>query len=168
MNTSFDPLGLVNTYGAFGSVGRERHEVILEGTDSAAPDERAVWQEYELPCKPGDVHRRPCFITPYHYRLDWQIWFAAMSRYERQPWLVHFVAKLLRGDRGARSLLARDPFPDRPPRYIRAELYRYEFTRIGDGSGAWWRRTRVREYMPPVSASDPGLRRFLAAHGWTE
>lgn len=168
MNTSFDPLGLVNTYGAFGSVGRERHEVILEGTSDAAPDEHATWKEYELPCKPGDVRRRPCVITPYHYRLDWQIWFAAMSRYERQPWLVHFVDKLLRGDRGARSLLARDPFPDSPPRYIRAELYRYEFTRIGDGSGAFWRRTRVGEYMPPVSASDPGLRRFLAAYRWAE
>jgi len=166
MNTSFDPLGLVNTYGAFGSVGKERFEVILLGTDEEVPGERTAWREYELPCKPGDVHRRPCVITPYHYRIDWQIWFAAQSSVEREPWLVHLAAKLLRGDPGVKRLLARDPFPGRPPRYIRMDLYRYEFTRIGDGSGAWWKRTYLGEYLRPVSAEDPELQRFLAAYGW--
>ena len=75
MNRSFDPLDLVNTYGAFGSVDRERHEVILEGTRDPEPDERAHWEEYALPCMPGDPRRRPCLIAPYHYRLDWQMWF---------------------------------------------------------------------------------------------
>ena len=166
MNASFDPFGLVNTYGAFGSVGRERYEVILQGTSAASPDETAEWLEYDLPCKPGDVRRRPCLITPYHYRLDWQIWFAAFGSYQDEPWLVHFIDKLLRGDPGAQRLLANNPFPGAPPRYIRAELYRYAFTKIGDGSGAWWRRERVGEYLPPLSAEDPALLRFLEAHGW--
>jgi hypothetical protein len=166
MNASFDPFGLVNTYGAFGSVGRERYEVILQGTSAEAPDEAAEWLEYDLPCKPGDVRRRPCIITPYHYRLDWQIWFAAFGSYQDEPWLVHFIYKLLRGDPGAQRLLAKNPFPGAPPRYIRAELYRYAFTRIGDGSGAWWRRERVGEYLPPLSVDEPALLRFLEAHGW--
>ncbi len=166
MNRSFDPLHLVNTYGAFGSVGRQRDEIILEGTADAeiGPDTR--WLEYELPCKPGAPARRPCVISPYHYRLDWQMWFAAMSNVGREPWLVHLVAKLLRGDRDVKTLLAYDPFPDAPPRWIRAELYRYRFTRPGDGSSDWWHRERVAPWLRPVSLDDPDLRRFLAAHGW--
>ena len=85
MNRSFDPLHLVNTYGAFGSVGRERYEVILEGTSDPEPGPDTAWRAYEFPCKPGDPARRPCIIAPYHYRLDWQIWFAAMSETYRKP-----------------------------------------------------------------------------------
>jgi hypothetical protein len=61
------------------------------------------WLPYELPCKPGDPARRPCVISPYHYRLDWQMWFAAMSIVGREPWVVHLVAKLLRGDRDVKA-----------------------------------------------------------------
>ncbi len=76
MNTSFDPFDLVNTYGAFGSIGRERHQVVLEGTDAAVPDRDARWTEYLFKCQPVDVFRRPCVISPYHSRPDWQMWFA--------------------------------------------------------------------------------------------
>ncbi len=163
MNTSFDPLRLVNTYGAFGSIGRARDEIVIEGTRDSVIDGRTRWLEYELPCKPGDVSRRPCIISPYHYRLDWQIWFAAMSRIERQPWLVHMVAKLLEGDPDLRRLLARDPFGDQPPRHVRLLRYRYRFTRDGD---QWWRRTLIQEYLRPLSRDDAELRRFLHRHGW--
>jgi lipase maturation factor len=168
MNGSFDRLHLVNTYGAFGSVGKRRSEVILEGTRDAAITDTTQWQPYEFKCKPGDVYRRPCIVAPYHYRADWQIWFAAMSVYQHQPWLVHFVAKLLEGDAGALSLLANNPFPDAPPRFVRAELYEYAFTHFGDTSGAWWTRQRVGPYLPPVSLDSPGLRMFLRNHGWEE
>jgi hypothetical protein len=162
MNRSFDRLHLVNTYGAFGSVGRERDEVILEGTSDPHPGPDTVWRAYEFPCKPGDPARRPCVISPYHYRLDWQLWFAAMSTIGREPWLVRLVWKLLRGDTDVKPLLAVDPFPDAPPRFIRAELWRYEFTRPGDGDPDWWRRTKVGEYLRPVSLDDPELREFLS------
>jgi hypothetical protein len=168
MNTSFDSLDLVNTYGAFGSVGRERPEIVFEGTDDAVIGEGTRWREYEFPCKPGDVMRRPCVVAPYQYRLDWQIWFAAMSVPARYPWTLHLVWKLLHGDRGALGLLANDPFPDAPPRSIRARLYRYEFAPPGDPSGAWWRRTLVGEWLPPLDADDPRLLRLLDAYGWRE
>ena len=88
MNSSFDNFRLVNTYGAFGSVTKERREVIIEGTESANPfDSSALWLEYEFNCKPGDVNRRPCLISPYHYRLDWLMWFAAFQRYQHNPCL---------------------------------------------------------------------------------
>ncbi len=168
MNTSFDRLHLVNTYGAFGSVGRHRDELILEGTRDDVISEDTVWHEYEWKCKPGDPQRRPCLVTPYHYRLDWLIWFAAMSNYQRHPWVVHLLWKLLHNDPGALSLLAGNPFPEGPPRFVRVELYRYEFTDWGDESGAWWKRERVREYLAPLSVDNERLRTYLEMRGWVD
>src|SRR5581483_9481495 len=85
MNASFEPLHLVNTYGAFGAVTRERPEIIIKGTDADSPDGSAEWREYEFKGKPGDVNRRPCIVSPYHWKLDWQMWFAAMSAPEFHP-----------------------------------------------------------------------------------
>jgi hypothetical protein len=104
-------------------------------------------------------------VTPYHHRLDWQMWFAALSRVDRQPWLIHLVAKLLAGDATIKTLLERDPFPDAPPRWIRVVLFRYEFTRLGDGSDAWWTRTPAGMYLRPLRADDPDLAAFLLGRG---
>lgn len=166
MNTSFNRLELVNTYGAFGSVGKERPEIIFEGTEDAVISAGTEWRAYEFKCKPGDPLRRPCVISPYHYRLDWLIWFAAMSSPDRYPWSIHLVWKLLHNDAGALGLLAHNPFPASPPRFIRAQLYRYEFAPLGDPTGAWWKRTLLGMWMPPLSVADPRLRRFLDAYGW--
>ncbi|XP_073884564.1 lipase maturation factor 1 isoform X7 [Macaca fascicularis] len=116
MNTHFNSLHIVNTYGAFGSITKERTEVILQGTASpnaSAPD--AVWEDYEFKCKPGDPSRRPCLISPYHYRLDWLMWFAAFQTYEHNDWILHLAGKLLASDAEALSLLAHNPFASRPP-----------------------------------------------------
>lgn len=160
MNTSFDPFLLVNTYGAFGSIGRERYEIVLEGTRDEEPGEGSAWIEYEFNCKPGDPFRAPCWVSPYHYRLDWQMWFAAMPGAGTPSWLVQLVAKLLSGDREVRALLAPGAFEDQPPRWIRGRLYRYEFTRAGEPG--WWRRTLVGEALPPLSAQSPLLLDYLA------
>ena len=166
MNTAFDPLDLVNTYGAFGSVGRERDEIVFEGTRDAEPGPETEWQAYEFPCKPGDPMRRPCVVSPYQPRLAWQLWFAAMSDPDHYPWTVNLVWKLLNADPGALSLVEKNPFPDAPPRWIRAELYRYRFAPWDDPEGRWWRRERIGRWLPPLSKDDPGLRRFLEAEGW--
>jgi hypothetical protein len=165
MNASFDPFDLVNTYGAFGSVGRERFEVVLEGTDAPAPGPGAVWKEYEFPCKPGDPKRRPCLVTPYHYRLDWQLWFAALGDFRSEPWILNLVYELLRGDPVVKRLLAVDPFPNHPPRFIRARLYRYRFT-ASRASGAWWERELVGEYLKPLSLEHQDFLRVLKSQGW--
>ncbi len=165
MNTSFDPLELVNTYGAFGSIGRERYEIVLEGTDDDPADAGARWVEYDFKCKPGTPERRPCWISPYHYRLDWQMWFQDMPGAPVEPWFVRLVAKLLQGDPAVRALLAPGPFEDRPPRAIRARYYRYEFTRLGEPTRAWWKRTLVAEYLPPLVRDDPRLLEYLRDEG---
>src|SRR5207247_587903 len=165
MNTAFNRLAPVNTYGAFGTDGRLRPEIVFEGTSDETITAETRWREYEFKCKPGDVMRRPCVIAPYQERIDWQLWFAAMSTPEGYPWTLHLVWKLLHNDQGALSLLAGNPFPEAPPRHIRARLYRYEFVPPDDPNRAWWKRPLVREWLPPLSADDPRLRRFLPAYG---
>ena len=164
MNTSFDPLDLVNTYGAFGSVGRERLNVVFEGTmDSAgpgakSPDDQAHWIPYPYKGLPVALDQRPPLIAPYQLRLDWQMWFAAMSSPDEYPWTLTLVSKLLRNDPGAVSLFAGNPFPGKPPRYIRAVLYRYKFAPPGNPDGRWWTREQVgTPWLPPMSVDDPHI-----------
>jgi hypothetical protein len=166
MNASFDPLDLVNTYGAFGTVGRERDNVVFEGTDSYDPDSTAGWKAYPYKGLPVDPSQRPPQIAPYQLRLDWQMWFAAMYSPEQYPWTLNLVWKLLHNDPGALSLFAGNPFPNRPPRYVRATLYRYSFAPPGNPHGLWWNRTALGLWLPPFSKDDPRLLRFLAVNKW--
>ena len=163
MNYSYDPLDLVNTYGAFGTVGRERDEIIFEGTEDPVITGDTKWKEYEFKAKPGDPNRRPPFVAPYQPRIDWQIWFAAMASPGEYPWTLHFVWKLLHNDPGTLSLLANNPFPDAPPHYIRARLYRYRFAPIGEK--AWWKREPIGEWLPALSTDNPEFRRLLESDG---
>ena len=128
MNMSFNPFHLINTYGAFGSIGRTRREVVIEGTDEPTITERTVWKEYEFNGKPGAVRRLPRQWAPYHLRLDWLMWFAAISPQYAHSWLQPFMLRLLQNDAATLRLLRDNPFPDDPPRYVRAQLYRYRFT----------------------------------------
>ena len=156
MNAAFDPFRLVNTYGAFGTVTRVRYEVAVEGTSDERATAGADWREYDFRGKPTDPQRRPPQWAPYHLRLDWLMWFAALSPWRAYPWFPALVRKLLENDRRILRLLRRNPFPDRPPRAIRAILYHYRFTtpRERRETGAWWVRTRVREYLEPTTLED--------------
>ncbi|MGW5582660.1 lipase maturation factor family protein [Streptomyces sp. NPDC003857] len=153
MNRSFDPLHLVNTYGAFGSVSRIRYEVVIEGTAEALPREDSDWREYEFKGKPGDPRRWPRQFAPYHLRLDWLMWFAALSPAYAGSWFGGLVERLLENDRDTLRLLRRSPFPpDAPPRFVRARLFRYRYTTWQElrSTGACWERTYVREFLPPT------------------
>jgi hypothetical protein len=110
--------------------------------------------------------RRPCIISPYHLRLDWLMWFAAMGHPADYPWVYHLVWKLLHNDPLTLGLLAGNPFPGEPPRYIRAELYRYRFAPPGDP--AWWIRTPLRPWLPAVSANDEAFISVLKDYGWVK
>ncbi|MFE6852104.1 lipase maturation factor family protein [Streptomyces sp. NPDC057674] len=157
MNRSYDPYHLVNTYGAFGTVGRIRDEIVVEGTDDPVPHTGTVWREYGFKGKPGDPRRLPRQFAPYHLRLDWLMWFAALSPGYTRDWFGPFVERLLDGDRDTLRLLARNPFPDAPPTFVRARLYRYRYTTWRElrATGAWWHRTLVREYLPPTRLREP-------------
>jgi len=160
MNTNFDRLALVNTYGAFGSVGATRHELVIEGTRDPSA-ETLDWRAYELPCKPGALDRRPCLLGPYHLRLDWLIWFSAMEDQLADPWVLHLVYKLLDGDTTVRELLAVDPFAGAPPTFVRIRRFVYRFS---DDAG-WWVRDHEQLWLPPISLAEPGLRETLEQYG---
>jgi hypothetical protein len=166
MNTSFDPLNLVNTYGAFGSVGQERLNVVFEGTMDQDTSDRANWKPYIYKGLPVLLDERPPQIAPYQLRLDWQMWFAAMSSADEYPWTIHLVWKLLHNDPGTLSLFSENPFPRNPPRYVRAVLYRYSFARPGNRQGVYWNRERVDIWLSAMSANDPILIDFLKGEGW--
>jgi hypothetical protein len=144
MNASFDPLNLVNTYGAFGSVGQERLNVIFEGSRDSV-----TWIPYPYKGLPVALNKRPPQVAPYQLRLDWQMWFAAMSTPDEYPWTYTLVDHLLRGDEATVSLFAGNPFPGKPPVYVRAVLYRYRFAPPGDP--LWWRRDSLGIWIPATT-----------------
>ncbi len=158
MNFSFNRLHFVGTYGAFGHITKERDEIVIEGADAPAVTDTTVWKEYEFKGKPGDPARRPPQVAPYHLRLDWLMWFAAMGPPGRYPWLLTFTARLLEGDRATLRLLRRNPFPNAPPRFVRARWYRYRFTTGAErkATGAWWARDLIGDYVPPLRLDASG------------
>jgi hypothetical protein len=161
MNYSFNPLHLVNTYGAFGSITRTRNEIVIEGADDAVLTAATTWREYEFKGKPGDPSRIPPQIAPYHLRLDWLMWFAAMSSPSEHPWFTALIIKLLEGDRATLGLLRTNPFPDHAPRYVRALYYEYRFTTRDERrrTGRWWNRQLVGVYFGPASLRATDQRR---------
>lgn len=152
MNFSFNPFHLVNAYGAFGSITRLRYEVTVEGTIASALGPATEWLEYEFKGKPTNLRRLPPQIAPYHLRLDWLMWFAAMSSPREHSWFIPFLIKLLENDRPTLKLLKRSPFPGHRPHYVRARLYRYRFSTPTERKSTkqWWMRQLVGDYVPPV------------------
>jgi len=152
MNASFNRWHLVNAYGAFGSVTKQRYEVIVEGTtdDPDSPD--ADWREYPFKGKPGDVDRVPRQFAPYHLRLDWLMWFLALGSRDIR-WFEMFLLRLLEADTRTLRLLRSDPFDGIPPRAVRARTFLYRFASRAEhrGTGAIWVRTEVGVLVPPVS-----------------
>ena len=163
MNTSYTSLHLVNTYGAFGSITRRRYELVLEGTEDAVVSPATRWREYEFKGKPGNPRSMPPQVAPYHLRLDWLMWFAAMPSPYFDTWYIRLMERLLEGDAATLALIKENPFPGHPPRQLRALYYLYRFTTPEERrlSGLWWERERVRTYFPAVSLSDPVFRDIL-------
>jgi lipase maturation factor 1 len=138
------PFRVVNAYGLFAAIGPPRTEIVVEGSYDGT-----AWKAYEFQYKPGDVRRAPPVGVPHQPRLDWQMWFAARAPLERNRWFASFAVRLLQGEPAVLRLLAYNPFPNKPPRWIRAAVYEYRFTRYGEKN--WWTRERKGLYLPPVT-----------------
>ena len=146
--TTLDGLRVLGSYGVFRVMTKTRPEIMVEGSNDGV-----TWTPYEFKWKPGRVDRRPQFIAPWQPRLDWQMWFAALSSPQQNPWFSRLIVRLLDGQTEVINLLAENPFPDKPPRFIRAEVYDYHFTDWSTrrSTGAVWSRTPLGEYFPVVS-----------------
>jgi lipase maturation factor 1 len=139
---------IVNGYGLFRVMTKDRCEIVLEGSADGVE-----WLPYEFKWKPGDVKRAPGWCAPHQPRLDWQMWFAALESPRENPWFFGLIVRLLQGSQDVNRLLAHNPFPDKPPSYVRAMFYRYRFTTVIElrQTCAWWKRQELREYLPTVS-----------------
>ncbi len=144
------PFYLASTYGAFSNMTRARPEIILEGSNDGI-----TWQEYGLHYKPGELDRAPGWAAPYQPRVDWQLWFAALGA--PSPWLPVLWQGMLQGKSEMLSVFRHNPFPEQPPKYLRAVRYAYEFTDWDEGweSGHWWRRVQDRS-TPPITLDANG------------
>src|SRR5215469_4615633 len=141
------PFDVVNTYGLFAVMTTTRPEIVVEGSDDGI-----TWLPYEFKYKPGDLARRPPWVAPHQPRLDWQMWFAALGDYRSDPWILHFMERLLEGSPEVLGLLRSNPFPTAPPHYLRAVVYQYRFTDPAERkkTGHWWRREVKGEYVPAI------------------
>jgi len=146
-----EPFRIVNGYGLFRVMTKDRDEIIIEGSEDGID-----WHPYEFKWKPGDLKRGPGWCAPHQPRLDWQMWFAALATPRENPWFIRTLICLLEGNRDVVNLFATDPFPNKPPRYVRALFYRYRFTTTKEHreTGAWWSRVELREYVPTFSLED--------------
>jgi Lipase maturation factor len=142
----FEPLHIVGSYGLFAVMTTKRNEIVLEGSDDGV-----AWREYEFRYKPGDVARGPGWNIPHQPRLDWQMWFAALEDPRRLPWFWHFMERLLENEPTVTALLEKNPFPDKPPAYLRAKFYEYTYASSADkAKGIWWNRRLLGLYFPSV------------------
>jgi len=148
------PLRSINGYGLFRVMTTERLEIVIEGSSDGV-----TWREYEFRWKPGSPTRRPRFVEPHQPRLDWQMWFAALNPAGAQDWLAPLLRHLLAGTPQVLALLARNPFPQEPPRYVRLVSYRYRFTTAAERrrTGAWWERQLAGYLTRGLALEDLGV-----------
>jgi hypothetical protein len=141
-------LGITNFYGFFGVMNTARREIIVEGSLDGEH-----WRTYAFRYKPGDVHRCLSWSLPHHPRLDWTMWFAAGESPYRNLWFGNLLYQLLQGSPQVLALLADNPFPDEPPKWVRATLYAYRFTNPAEraATGDCWVRQWLGPYVPPLS-----------------
>jgi hypothetical protein len=138
------PLRIVSAYGLFAVMTTQRGEIVIEGSNDGVN-----WREYEFRYKPGDVARRPPWNIPHQPRLDWQMWFAALEDPRRLRWFPRFLERLLENEPAVMALLEKNPFPDKPPVYVRAQYYDYSYTNNEEkAQGPWWKRRLLGLYFP--------------------
>jgi len=150
------PFNLVSSYGLFAQMTVERHEIIIEGSN-----DRKTWLPFEFKYKPGDVNCPPPMIAPYQPRLDWQMWFVPLSR--NSPWYISLVWRLLNGNQEVLDLLGKNPFPKKPPKFIRSLRFLYRFTNFETGKNdSWWTREQLpNEYLPELDIKNQPLVEFM-------
>jgi predicted DCC family thiol-disulfide oxidoreductase YuxK len=139
-----EPLHLTSPYGLFAVMTTKRNEIVIEGSSDGTE-----WREYEFRYKPGDVARRPLWNIPHQPRLDWQMWFAALDDPKRLFWFSRFLERLLQNEPTVTALLENNPFPDKPPLYVRAKFYEYTYSDSEEkAKGIWWDRKLLGLYFP--------------------
>jgi lipase maturation factor 1 len=142
-----EPLRIANQYGLFAVMTPHRYEIEFQGSENGTD-----WVAYPFQYKPQAVNERPRIYAPYQPRFDWNLWFASLGNWREYPWVVRTEELLLENDPAVLGLFAGNPFPQAPPRMVRAVLWQYWFSTPEEKrtQGVWWRRELVGAYAPTL------------------
>jgi hypothetical protein len=148
-----DPFRIANRYGLFAVMTRGRYEIEFQGSNDGQ-----TWIAYPFRHKPQELDKPPRIYAPYQPRLDWNLWFASLGRWRDNPLVLRTERRLLSNDADVLALFAANPFPEGPPRQVRAVLWQYWFTSLAEkkAHGFWWRRELLGLYSPAIQLGPDG------------
>jgi lipase maturation factor 1 len=147
-----EPFRIANRYGLFAVMTRGRYEIEFQGSNDGQ-----TWIAYPFRHKPQELDKAPRIYAPYQPRLDWNLWFASLGEWRDNPLVLRTQRRLLSNDPDVLALFAANPFPQGPPRQVRAVLWQYWFTSMAEKRehGLWWRRQLLGLYAPAIQL-EPG------------
>ena len=148
-----EPSRIANQYGLFAVMTRGRYEIEFQGSSDGQN-----WRAYRFRYKPQELNEPPGIYAPYHPRFDWNLWFASLGSWRNNSIVPNTEVRLLSGDRDVLSLFAGNPFPNAPPRQVRAVRWQYWFTTTAEkrSTGNWWRRQLLGLYAPTIELQQDG------------
>ncbi|HVC48477.1 MAG TPA: lipase maturation factor family protein [Terracidiphilus sp.] len=147
------PFRIANQYGLFAVMTRGRYEIEFQGSNDGE-----TWTPYPFRYKPQAVNEPPRIYAPYQPRFDWNLWFASLGSWREDALVPLTEERLLVNDADVLALFKSNPFPQSPPRYVRAVLWQYWFTSMNEKrrTGDWWRRQLLGLYAPDVALAPDG------------
>jgi hypothetical protein len=148
-----EPFRVANQYGLFAVMTRGRYEIEFQGSSDGQN-----WVAYPFRYKPQALNQPPRIYAPYQPRFDWNLWFASLGEWREYPIVPNTEVRLLQNDKDVLALFAGNPFPQEPPKRIRAVLWQYWFTTIAEkrATGLWWRRKFLGLYAPTLERAPDG------------
>jgi len=146
--TVLEPFRIANAYGLFAVMTPHRYEIEFQGSNDGEH-----WVAYPFRHKPQDLKERPRIYAPYQPRFDWNLWFASLGSWQQNPMVPRTEELLLENDSAVVGLFAGNPFPNAPPRFIRAVLWQYWFSTPEQKrrEGLWWNRQFIGAYAPTLT-----------------
>jgi hypothetical protein len=150
---ALEPFRIANQYGLFAVMTRGRYEIEFQGSDDGIS-----WTPYIFRYKPQALNEAPRIYAPYQPRFDWNLWFASLGSWREYPLVTNTEERLLTNDKDVLALFAGNPFPNKPPRQVRAVLWQYWFTSMPEkrATGNWWRRQLLGLYAPALERAPDG------------
>jgi lipase maturation factor 1 len=150
---ALEPFRIANSYGLFAVMTHERYEIEFQGTLDGK-----TWIAYPFRYKPQAIDKAPGIYAPYQPRFEWNLWFASLGSWQQSRFVIWTEERLLKNDPDVLALFASNPFPDVPPREVRAIKYQYWFTDMQTKRATenWWRREELGPYAPALEREPDG------------
>lgn len=150
---ALEPFRIANQYGLFAVMTPNRYEIEFQGSNDGKN-----WIPYPFRFKPQEVDKAPEIYAPFQPRFDWNLWFASLGPWSQSPIVPRTEGRLLTNDLDVLGLFAKNPFPNAPPKQVRAVLWQYWFSSASEkhAQGVWWRRELLGLYAPSIEIESDG------------